>query len=771
LTSAELWFRHFFCLQAPRSQSDARAAKVAHPRRDTLRRGGDMKLQPGGKESGNGVRRPGGHSIPFRSLPETPMSSSLHPDGKLNPSIQDINPSENESILDLIEYRQLSRRGFLKGSAGATAGATAMAVLGCGMVDGMTNFVKAAGQSPSPLGGIGFISVPANVAPMTDAVTVPEGYTAKVLVAWGDALTSAAQWDPAGAMTEAVQLHSYGAHTDGMYYFPFPGNQGSRHGLLVTNSEYVDPGLVNGTLAYASAALDLAMVRAQQAAHGVNVLDVKKFGDEWRVNRESELNRRITGNTPCKASGPAAGHAMMQTAADPSGMLVLGTLNNCSMGYTPWGTYLTCEENFNGYFGAKAALSLTAHERRYGLSAAGAGYRWHEVDSRFDINENRNEANRFGWVVEIDPWDPASTPIKRTALGRFKHESAMVVVGDDDTVVVYMGDDERNEYLYKFVCAAKLDPRNPARNRRLLDSGTLYVARFNADGSGAWLPLVWGQNGLTPENGFADQGEVAIKCRQAADRLGATMMDRPEWIAAHPTTREVYMTLTNNSRRGNTPVSSNKVDGTSSAASANPPVDAANPRPDNDYGHIIRWREVMGNAAAIGFEWDIFVQCGDKSTTKTLGGTYNAAGHDSYVGNINGDDYGAPDGLWFDHNGRLWIQTDQIGNASGDWVNIGGNVMMCADPSTGETKRFLTSPKYCEVTGVIGTPDGRTLFVGIQHPGEDWAGSFTANSTWPDSGANGKTTVNPDGDTSFVPAKPRSGVVVITKDDGGVIGT
>ena len=249
------------------------------------------------------------------------------------------------------------------------------------------------------------------------------------------------------------------------------------------------------------------------------------------------------------------------------------------------------------------------------------------------------------------------------------------------------------------------------------------------------------------------------------------MMDRPEWGAAHPVTGEIYMTLTNNSRRGNTPSSSNAVDGSSSAASANPVVDAANPRPDNDFGHIIRWRDDGSDVTATTFQWEIFVKCGDKATTKTLGGTYIATGHDGYVGNINGDDFGAPDGLWFDKDGRLWIETDQVGNATGDWVNIGGNMMLCADPSTGQTRRFLTSPKNCEVTGVVGTPDGKTLFVGIQHPGEDWQlnpiVSFTGNSTWPDSGINGRTT-NSGRSTVY---KPRSAVVVITKKDGGVIGT
>jgi secreted PhoX family phosphatase len=696
------------------------------------------------------------------------VSSKLHPDGKRNPHDTVANASGNESILDLIEQRRISRRGFLKTSLGVTAGTTAAAVLGTSVVDALTNPAQAA---PAPSGGIGFTSVPANVVPMTDGVTVPEGYIARVLLAWGDSLTGAPHWDPAGAMDEATQLHCFGGHVDGMNYFAFPGQRrGHQRGLFVCNHEYVDPGLVNNTTTFATGPLTLDMVRAQQAGHGISVVDVKGTDGAFEVRRNSPFNRRITGNTPCEISGPAAGHPMLQTAADPSGMRVLGTLNNCAHGHTPWGTYLTCEENWNGYFGSKSDLTATPHERRYGISRAGFGYRWHEVDERFDVNLERNEPNRFGWVVEIDPWNPRSTPVKRTALGRLKHEGAWVVVDDRNRVAVYMGDDERNEYVYKFVCKHRFNPKSRWANRDLLDQGTLYVARFEADGSGRWLPLVWGQNGLTPENGFADQGEVLIKCRQAADRLGATMMDRPEWGAAHPTTREVYMTMTNNNRRGNTPASSNNVDGTTGAGSANPPVDAANPRPDNDYGHIIRWRERQGRADALGFEWDLFVQCGDKATAKTLGGTYTPGeiGGQTvgYQGNINGDDYGAPDGLWFDHDGRLWIQTDQAGNAAGDWVNIGGNVMMCADPSTGETRRFLTAPPYSEVTGVVTTPDGKAMFVGIQHPGEDWVGNFTANSTWPDNGFNGPTTAS----EMVMVHKPRSSVVVITREDGGVIG-
>lgn len=713
------------------------------------------------------------------------MSSALHPDGKLNPHDSVTNPSTQDDINSLIEARLQARRNFIKGSVGVTAAAVVGGSLLAGTpLDTLAHNYKHGdddqyedSESESPT--ISFTGIAPNILPMTDAVTVPAGYTARVLVSWGDSLTKAPHWDPSSPMDEDTQNRSYGGHTDGMHYFPFPftgkGGLASRRGLLVTNSEYVDPPLVNNITPssnYPTTPLTLEMVRAQQAGHGVNVAEIEQEKKQsWEVNRRSKYNRRITGNTKTILSGPAAGNPMMQTQVDPTGHFVLGTLNNCAHGYTPWGTYLACEENFNGYFGTKnAALVPSSHESRYGVTRTGFGYRWHEVDDRFDVDLNRNEPNRFGWVVEIDPWDPKSTPIKRTALGRFKHESAALSVDTNNNVALYMGDDERNEYVYKFVCAQKYKKRNHRANRDMLDHGTLYVAKFNADGSGSWMPLIWGQNGLTPENGFANQGEVLIKARQAGDRLGATMMDRPEWAAVHPKTGEVYLTLTNNSRRGNTPISANKVDGTSAAGSANPVVDAANPRPDNDYGHIIRWREDGDTVTATSFVWDIFVQCGDKNTSKVLGASYTKAEFDGqtlgYKGNINGDDFGAPDGLWFDEDGRLWIQTDQQGDAKGDWVNIGGNSMLCADPTTGETRRFLTAPPNAEVTGVISTPDGKSMFVGIQHPGEDWITSYTQNSTWPDNGANGPTTSAVRG-----VAKPRSSVVVITKDDGGVIGT
>ena len=705
------------------------------------------------------------------------MSSNLHPDSRLKSNDTTCNDSNNTAITDIIGQCTLTRREFLKSSASATAGITAMTVFGTAVVGSMANLAEAA---PSPLAPISFNPVAPSLVPMTDAVTVPEGYTAKVLISWGDSITKEPHWDTVSAMDEATQLHCYGAHTDGMHYFPLPGLAGNRRGLLVSNSEYCDPPLVNNispAADYAKASITLEMVRAQQAAHGVNIVGIEKKHNQWSVNRNWPLNRRITGNTPCRISGPAAGHALMKTAADPSGKKVLGTLNNCAHGYTPWGTYLACEENWNGYFSNETGdvvgeldidrkFNILKGQTRYGVVKGGFGYRWHEVDERFRVDLHPNEPNRFGWVVEIDPTNPWSTPVKRTAMGRMKHEGAQIVIDRYNNVAFYMGDDERNEYIYKFVCAKKWSGNPQATDPNMLDQGTLYVARFNADGSGEWLPLVWGENGLTPENGFGSQAEVLIKTRQAADRLGATMMDRPEWGAAHPVTGEIYMTLTNNSRRGNTPASSNNVDGTSNAGSSNPPVDSANPRPDNDYGHIIRWREDNADVRATGFSWDIFVRCGDKVSAKALGSSYDSTGSDSYKGAINGDDYGAPDGLWFDRDGRLWIQTDQQGDAKGDWINIGGNVMMCADPATGETKRFLTSPPNCEVTGVVTTPDGRSMFVGIQHPGEDWRINFTDNSSWPDNGFNGPTTF-----TGTSVSKPRSSVIVITKDDGGVVGT
>jgi len=686
----------------------------------------------------------------------------LHPENDIT-----LNPNPNESILDVIEQVEPGRRRFLK----FTVGGAAMSMTALPMS------MKAAHAAPAPVGGIGFTQLAADTAPITDAVSVPAGYTARTFYSWGDPISSGSAFNPTAPMTEAEQLRRSGMHHDGMHFFPFPtsgaGGFSNERGLLAINHEYTDEGLLHNATSIGSVTQTAAMTRTSQAAHGVSVIEVRKVGGTWGVVRPSPFARRITANTPMKISGPAKGHNSMKTAADPLGENVLGTANNCAHGYTPWGTYLTCEENFNGYFGTTTettgANALTSLERRYGITAGGFGYRWHLTDSRFDIRATPNEPNRFGWIVEIDPFNPASVPVKRTALGRFKHESVAVVVGADNSVVAYSGDDERNDYIYKFVCSGKFNPTNRGANRNLLDSGTLYVAKFNANGTGTWLPLVYDANATTPGgttlgpgNGWTDQGDVVIRTRQAADRVGATMMDRPEWIAVHPTTREAYCALTNNNRRRTSPHATdpvaNAADGSTTAGSARPLTDAANPRGDNRYGHIIRWRETGGDVTATTFDWDIFVLAGD-----SLSAAANLQGNINDSGLPGSSDYGAPDGLWFDANGRLWVQTDQQGDGAGDWVNIGSNTMSAVDPSNGRTYRFVTSPRNCEVTGVITTPDGKAMWINIQHPGEDWSGSFTSKSTWPDSGVNGATGV--------ALAKPRSSTVLITKDDGGVIGT
>jgi hypothetical protein len=461
-------------------------------------------------------------------------------------------------------------------------------------------------------------------------------------------------------------------------------------------------------------------VAKSQAAHGVTVFHVRRDGEDWTLV-DSHYPRRVTASTPVTFSGAAAGHPLLVSATNPTGRTGRGTLNNCAHGVTPWGTYLTCEENFNGYF-VNGSAEIPDHQRRYGITAEGFGYRWHEFDSRFDAAADPNEANHFGWVVEINPWLADSVPIKRTALGRFKHEGAFVTESIDGRAVVYSGDDERFEYLYKFVSAAPWRAMVQS-GMSPLDEGTLYVARYDADGSGQWLPLVHGQGPLTAANGFGDQGEVLIKTRQAADAVGATKMDRPEWVAQNPITRELYCALTNNSRRGGT---------------GRPGTDAANPRANNVYGHIIRWYETDLDPASETYTWDIFLLGGESTATQ--------------------DRFGSPDGLWFDPLGRLWIQTDASTSVlgQGDYADLTNNQMLAADPLTGETRRFLVGPRGCEVTGIAMTPDMTAMFVNFQHPGEpanerNDPANPTAFSSWPDG------------------VRPRSSTVVIRRSDGKAI--
>ena len=379
-----------------------------------------------------------------------------------------------------------------------------------------------------------------------DTITVPKGYSWSVVNAWGDALQGdqGPAFNADASNSAADQALQSGMHHDGMSLFAYPkGSNNSTRALLAINHEYTDDGLLHSD---GMNTWNAEKVRKSQAAHGVSIQLIEKTSGGWKTQPSSEA-RRVTAYTPIEITGPARGHDLMKTAADQDGVRVLGTLNNCANGETPWGTYLTCEENFNGYFVSSAA---TPAQKRYGINDKGFGYRWHEHDARFDASAHPNEANRFGYVVEINPYSPNSTPKKRTALGRFKHEGAMVTQAPNGKIVVYMGDDERNEYVYKFVTKFAHDPAQPERSADLLDEGTLFVAKFSKDGKGEWLPLVQGRNGLTAENGFPTQAEICIHTRQAADRVGATMMDRPEWLAVHPTSQQVYVTLTNNSRRG-----------------------------------------------------------------------------------------------------------------------------------------------------------------------------------------------------------------------------
>ena len=631
--------------------------------------------------------------------------------------MEDSNRSSNSSIHDILSP---ARRTLLRGGALAALAPWLAPMAGC------------AAMAPSGP-KLGFKGVAASTA---DRMIVPEGYTATAFLPWGEPVGLAGNM-PAfkadASNTAAEQAAQLGMHHDGMHYYALDG---SRRGVLVINHEYTDDGLLHvGGLSAWSA----EKVRKSQASHGVSVTEVELKGDGWQAVRPSPYARRFTANTPFAIGGPAAGHVLMKTAADPQGRLALGTFNNCAAGMTPWGTYLSGEENFAGYF--SGADQPTAHERRWGLRKNGAGYRWHEFDERFDAVRNPNEPNRHGWVVEIDPLDPKSTPVKRTALGRAAHEGAWVALTKDGRAVVYSGEDARFEYIYKFVSRDRVKPggagMSAARaNADLLDHGTLYVARFDATGRGQWLPLVQGQGPLSATAGFADQGEVVVKSRQASDLLGATKMDRPEWLAIDSASGWVYCTLTNNSSRG---------------AAGQPGVDAANPHANNVMGSIIRWKD-DGDFDGLAFEWNHLVLAGDPANERAAA-----------KGTIKGDIFACPDGITFDARGVLWVQTD-IGPAAlnkGELVRVGNNQMLACDLASGEMRRFLVGPVNCEITGQAFTPDGRTMFINVQHPGEtpsERSDPAEPNkfSNWPDFRPGGR---------------PRSATVVIRKNDGGLIGT
>ncbi|RJQ12403.1 MAG: PhoX family phosphatase [Dehalococcoidia bacterium] len=625
------------------------------------------------------------------------------------------NVSTNETFT-AVSQRYLSRRRVLQGGLAAGALLVLKATpLGASPATAHGHKTEASTE------GSGLAFEPISLT-RGDQVVVPAGYTSRVLLRWGDPLFHRAggSADP-GTITFEQQLLAFGYNCDYVGFLPLPGDRG----VLAVNHEYTNPELMFS--GYSADNPTKTQVDIELAAHGMSVVEIRRHPRTgWQQQLDGRYSRRIHGFTPIEFSGPAAGNTLLRTTEDPTGKSVLGMLNNCGAGLTPWGTVLTCEENFNQYF-ANAGLvtdpaTRTSHQR-YGLTTGASERKWERFYSRFDLAQEPNEAYRYGWVVEVDPADPGAPVRKHTALGRFKHEATSTVISMGGRAVVYMGDDERFDYMYKFVSDGTFDAHdsNGKVNRTLLENGTLYVARFHDDGSGQWLPLRHGEAGLTAENGFADQGEVLIKTRLAADRLGATKMDRPEDIEVNPKTGKVYAVMTNNSRR----------------TEPNGP----NPRPNNRAGHIIEITAAAGDHAAAAFEWDIFMLCGNTSDPTT----YFAGYPKEEVSPI-----ACPDNVTFDNRGNLWIATD------GMPAVLPGNDGVFAVPIEGEergyVRQFLSGVQGCEIASLTLDDSNETLFVTIQHPGE--GSTFESpSSRWPD----GRV--------------PRPSLVFVTKDDGGTIGS
>lgn len=620
-------------------------------------------------------------------------------------------PRPTEQEFDRVVERAISRRGFL---GGALAFGSSAAVMG-------SAFLQASDAEAAQSVRFAF----EGIAAQTDGtVHVPAGYSWKILARWGDALFSdAPAFDPMLGVPTKGSDRVFGENTDGMEMFNIAG-----HEVLVVNSEYVNNKL---NLAHTKDGKPTSAedVLRLQNFQGVTVMEIAEGKDGWKIVIDSPYNRRITNNTPMELDGPAAGHDLLKTEADPTGKAVLGTLNNCGSGRTPWGTYLTCEENFNGYFGANGAMPETAAVKdgykRYGISAKGAGYDYHLFDARFDVTKNPNEPHRFGYVVEIDPARADSKPVKRTALGRIKHENAAFALTKAGNAVVYMGDDERGEFVYRWVSRDVYVPGGDTST--LLTEGQLYVAKFNDDLTGEWVALTPAATGMSA-------AEIAIFTRTAGSKVGATTMDRPEWIAVNPRAFEVYCCLTNNSQRG-----TKSSDGKPRANAGGDvmAVNAVNPRETNNYGQIVRWRPEGDDHGTAKFAWDLFVMAGNPAVSKD--GPYAGSK------NINtGNMFNSPDGMQIDTAGIVWIQTDGEDSNKGEYAGMGNNQMLAGDPATGEIRRFLTGPFGSEVTGLTWSSDRRTMFVGIQHPDAPF----------------------PDGPNRL----PRSTIVAVKRDDNALIG-
>jgi uncharacterized protein len=728
---------------------------------------------------------------------------------------EDFNNSSNPSFNDVLDAR-LSRRNVLRVSMG-TAGAAVLGsfpLAGCG---GSDDAAPAVAQT-----GLSFAAVPKSLA---DTVTVPAGYTASILYALGDPLNATTP-DFKNDGTDTNFDQRAGDHHDGMEYFGLNAGgtardaAGSDRGLLAMNHEATTDQFLHaaGTTANPRPATE---ADKEIPVHGLSIVEVRKVSGKFAYQKDSAYNRRITPLTPLLINGPARGHALMKTKYSAAGTDGRGTINNCGTGYTPWGTLLTGEENWSGYFKrgddeaarggatARGNVSLARYGKakntasRHGWETAGADDKY----ARWDITQTgtsidgtddyRNELNTFGYMVEIDPYDKNAAIRKRTALGRFAHESGAFgkrIAGKP--LAVYMGDDSRGEYIYKFVSAANWDAADASPANRIttgdkyLDSGKLYVAKFAADGTGQWIELNIANSAIAAyaTYDFADQADVVVNARLAADAVGATKMDRPEWCAVHPVTGEIYYTLTNNSNRKVEPASSSQM-----------AVDAANPRfyadntlagtaasnsPGNVNGHIIRLKESGSENAATAFTWDVYL-FGAQSDADLAKVNLSALTADQ--------DFSSPDGLWFSpKTGLCFIQTDDgsytdvtncmmligkpgtVGDGTtptlsytkADGSTLAVQTRVGAKPTADTLRRFLVGPKDCEITGICETPDGKTIFVNIQHPGETISKANVADpakylSHWPGNagyGAGGAT------------ARPRSATIVITRNDGGVIG-
>jgi len=706
----------------------------------------------------------------------------------------DNNTSNNTHFRDILEQR-ISRRSLItKTASGAAALALASSLVGCNDDDDNNSTPTTTVKKPEKFT---FNPVAKN---LNDIVTVPAGYEANVLYALGDPLTQTIpDWDDNNVPSGVSFTARSGDCHDGMSYFGLNSNsskydaKASNRGLLVMNHEYI-----NQTFLHPKGATKVSGRRPEDEvirevnAHGVSVIELKKDATTQKVEivKSSPFNRRITASTVMDFAGTVAGSDLVKTKYSSSAKQTRGTHNNCGNGYTPWGTYLTTEENFIGYFvrnkgdDAKRSAAEIIALNRYGLKdGASSRYGWEtaigaiesqDLYDRWNASitadsadkDYRNGANTFGWIVEIDPFDSRSNPVKRTSLGRFAHEdcrSSRLIEGEN--LAFYMGDDSRGEYIYKFVSDAKWDAKDVNGGYRAgdkyMNSGKLYVAQFNNDGTGKWIELAYGKNGLNDSNTvypFRSQADVTTFARLAGDSVKATKMDRPEWIAVNPENGEVYVTLTNNSNRG--------------TAHA---LDAANPRNYSDpeggkgnvNGHIIRFHEKDNKTTAESFTWDIYL----------FGAEAKMASNINLSGLNDNNDLSSPDGMWFDPRGVLWIQTDdgaytdttncmmlaalpgKVGDGAKAITSAGQETIVGKQVTDENLRRFLTGPKQCEITGVTMTPDYKAIFINVQHPGEDSPSFDKPSSNWPAS----------QKDPSNKTARPRSATVVITRKDGGVI--